>query len=260
MVPVLAGGRRRPPPAPRAPPPRPAEYKLAVFVPAAHRDAVLSAMGEAGAGRIGDYVLCSFGAPGTGTFLGLPGTHPAAGESGRLEEAAEIRLEMVVPEARLSAVVAAMRAAHPYEEVAYDVYRLCELRSRAQYIWKGRYAAPMPLSELERRVRERIALSMPPRTVLPRGVDMRTTVQTVAICPGSGTSAFPEIAAARPDALVVGELGYHRQLEAAHAGLPAIIAGHAETERFFASAMRDFLVKALDQDCPRLALSGRYPL
>lgn len=244
---------------PLAPPPKAAAYKLAVFVPAAAREALLRAMSEAGAGRIGDYILCSFNAPGTGTFLGLEGTQPTVGESGRLEEAEEIRMEMVCPKNRLGAVVAAMLAAHPYEEPAYDVYPLEAVMARAQYVWKGRYASPIGLGELRRRVEEKICLGLPPRLVCPPGVSEATPVQTVGLCPGGGASALPEILAAGLDALVVGELGYHRQLECAHAGLPAILAGHAETERFFVPAMAELLTGLFDAHSLRVVKSERYP-
>jgi len=101
-------------------------YKIVVFVPAEAREAVREAMAAAGAGVIGDYTHCSFAAPGVGTFLGGEGTDPAVGEAGRLETVEEWRLEMLAPEAAVPAVIAAMKKAHPYEEVAYDVYRLAD--------------------------------------------------------------------------------------------------------------------------------------
>lgn len=101
-------------------------YKIVVFVPAEALDRVRDAMAEAGAGAVGDYACCSFAAPGTGTFFGGPGTSPAVGEAGRLERVEEYRLEMVVPAEKAKAVVEAMRAVHPYEEPAYDVYQLVE--------------------------------------------------------------------------------------------------------------------------------------
>lgn len=83
-------------------------------------------MFEAGAGRIGDYERCSWYTAGTGTFLGGEGTEPAIGESGREEHVPELRVETVVPEDALEDVVAALRAVHPYEEPAYDVYPLLD--------------------------------------------------------------------------------------------------------------------------------------
>ena len=96
------------------------------FVPEDALDATRDAVFAAGAGRIGAYERCSWYAAGTGTFLGGAGTSPALGEAGREERVAELRVETVVPGERLGDVVAALRAAHPYEEPAYDVYALAE--------------------------------------------------------------------------------------------------------------------------------------
>jgi hypothetical protein len=98
--------------------------KLVVFVPREALDAVRDAVFEAGAGRIGNYERCSWYTQGTGTFLGREGSSPALGEVGREERVAELRLETVFPADRQDEVVAALRAAHPYEEPAYDVYQL----------------------------------------------------------------------------------------------------------------------------------------
>jgi hypothetical protein len=102
-------------------------YKLVWFVPREALDATRAAVFEAGAGRIGDYERCSWYAAGTGTFLGGEGTEPAVGEAGREERVAELRVETVVPEDRAAEVVRALIEAHPYEEVAYDLYPLAGL-------------------------------------------------------------------------------------------------------------------------------------
>jgi hypothetical protein len=98
--------------------------KLVVFVPAEALDAVRDAVFAAGAGRIGDYERCSWYVEGTGTFLGGETTTPTLGERGREERVSELRLEIVFPEERHDAVLAALRRAHPYEEPAFDVYPL----------------------------------------------------------------------------------------------------------------------------------------
>jgi hypothetical protein len=100
--------------------------KLVVFVPESALDAVRDALFEAGAGRIGDYLRCSWYTAGTGTFLGGEDADPAIGERGREERVPELRLETVFPAERQREVVAALRAAHPYEEPAFDVYELVE--------------------------------------------------------------------------------------------------------------------------------------
>jgi hypothetical protein len=99
-------------------------YKLVWFVPEEALDASRDAVFAAGAGRIGDYERCSWYTSGTGTFLGGEAADPTIGERGREERVPELRVETVVPADRLEAVVAALLEAHPYEEVAYDLYRL----------------------------------------------------------------------------------------------------------------------------------------
>jgi hypothetical protein len=100
------------------------DRKLVVFVPAESLDAVRDALFAAGAGRIGDYERCSWYTEGTGTFRPLPGASPTVGAVGEEEHVPELRLETVFPAARRDEVVAALRAAHPYEEPAFDVYVL----------------------------------------------------------------------------------------------------------------------------------------
>ncbi len=98
--------------------------KLVVFVPPEALEAVREAIFAAGGGRIGAYERCSWYCEGVGTFLAGAGTAPAVGERGVEERVAELRLETVFPEERQDAVVAALRAAHPYEEPAFDIYPL----------------------------------------------------------------------------------------------------------------------------------------
>jgi len=98
--------------------------KLVVFVPPDALDPVRDALFAAGAGRIGDYERCSWYTEGTGTFLGGESTNPVLGERGVEERVPELRLEAVFPADRQDEIVAALRAAHPYEEPAFDVYAL----------------------------------------------------------------------------------------------------------------------------------------
>jgi len=104
-------------------------HKLVWFVPEEGLDATRDAVFAAGAGRIGDYERCSWYAEGTGTFLAGEGADPTIGDVGREERIRELRVETVVPAARAADVVRALIAAHPYEEVAYDLYPLVEVDS-----------------------------------------------------------------------------------------------------------------------------------
>jgi hypothetical protein len=99
-------------------------YKLVWFVPEEALAATREEVFAAGAGRIGDYERCSWYASGVGTFRGSEGTNPAIGEAGQEEHVEELRVETVVPAARAQDAVDALVAAHPYEEVAFDLYPL----------------------------------------------------------------------------------------------------------------------------------------
>ncbi len=98
--------------------------KLVVFVPISHVDVVRKALGEAGAGKIGNYDFCSFSSRGIGRFRGNENSNPTIGKAGKLEEVEEERIEVVVPRKILKDVVEKMKTLHPYEEVAFDIYPL----------------------------------------------------------------------------------------------------------------------------------------
>src|SRR5690606_22385947 len=114
-----------------------AQFKLVTFVPHEHADALRSALARAGAGVIGGYTECSFNLAGEGTFRGGAGTSPTVGKAGRFERVPELRIEMVCPQSALAAVVAALRETHPYEEPAFDLYRL-ELPPADATVGQGR--------------------------------------------------------------------------------------------------------------------------
>ncbi|WP_192036290.1 NGG1p interacting factor NIF3 [Halomonas sp. YLGW01] len=99
-------------------------YKLAFFVPAEHAETVKEAVFASGAGRIGDYEACCFQTPGIGQFRPLDGADPHIGRVGELERVEELKIELVCEDARIRDAVAALRAAHPYEEPAFEAWRL----------------------------------------------------------------------------------------------------------------------------------------
>jgi len=99
-------------------------FKLVVFVPQTHLERVRLAICNAGAGRIGKYDQCTFMTSGIGTFRPLKGAKPFKGKIGKVERVGEARLETVVSKVKIKAVIRAMLKAHPYEEVAYDIYKL----------------------------------------------------------------------------------------------------------------------------------------
>lgn len=102
-------------------------FKVIVFIPSTEKEKVKEAMFQAGGGRIGDYDCCSFETLGTGQFRPLEGSSPAIGQKDRIEFVQEVKVEMVVSDENITNVLKAMREAHPYEEIAYDVFKHAEI-------------------------------------------------------------------------------------------------------------------------------------
>jgi dinuclear metal center YbgI/SA1388 family protein len=206
--------------------PRGALRKLVIFVPEENAEDVADALAAAGAGVIGDYTRCTFRTPGTGTFLPGQAADPYLGERGRLERAREIRLETVVPAHAARRAVDAATAAHPYEEVALDVYPVEGYPEGCGY---GRVGAlPEPLTPEGLCERVSLSLGFPARLVADPEPGRR--VERIAVVGGSGGSFVAEAAASGAGAYVSGDLDYHDALLAESLGLVAIDAGHAATE------------------------------
>lgn len=216
-----------------------AVFKLAVFVPATHLEAVHEAVCGAGAGHIGKYSDCTFRVPGTGTFRPLPGADPYLGEIGEREEAAEVRLETIVPEGRLEPAIRAMLAAHPYEEVAYDVFRLDNPGVPQGLGCLGSLPETIGLQQLAELVRDRLGLSY----VRVAG-DPRRGVRTVAVCGGAGASVIPAAVRAGADVLITGDLKHHDADGALDRGLALIDAGHFGTEKLAGKWLAAWLEEA----------------
>ncbi|MGQ0575574.1 MAG: Nif3-like dinuclear metal center hexameric protein [Pseudonocardia sp.] len=190
--------------------------KIVTFVPTGPDiSTVHEALAEAGAGRIGDYSHCSFATAGTGQFRPLDGAHPTIGAVGRLERVAETKLEMVLPRALRSAVVAALRAVHPYEEPAFDVFELGDIPSTCGLGRIGSLPEPEPLAAFTARV----AAALPSTAWGVRAAgDPRRRVRSVAVCGGAGDSALGAASAAGVDAYVTADLRHHPASEHLLAG------------------------------------------
>lgn len=183
--------------------------KWAVYVPTGDPEAaaaIRAAMFSAGAGQIGDYSQCSWSVAGIGQFLPNDGAAPAIGTVGSLEQVAEDRVEMVAPASRRSAVLTALRSAHPYEEPAFD---LIAMQRAPGDVGLGRIATvprPEPLSEFVSRVRD----GLPATSWGVRACgDAAAPVSRVAVCGGAGDSLLTEVVAAGVDAYVTADLRHH---------------------------------------------------
>ncbi|MET4073024.1 Nif3-like dinuclear metal center hexameric protein [Hymenobacter sp. UYCo722] len=195
---------------------------------------VLATLYAAGAGQVGQYSDCSFRTTGTGTFTPGPGARPAIGAQNQPETVAETRLEVLLPLHRQAAVLRALRAAHPYEEVAYELIKLenAHLEIGAGLVGDLPEAlAPAAFRQLLKR-----QLLVP----VVRHTAFEKPIRTVAICGGAGAFLIGAARASGADAYVTGDVKYH-EFFGAEGQLMLCDVGHFESEQFTGEVFRDLL-------------------
>ncbi|MDD4627173.1 MAG: Nif3-like dinuclear metal center hexameric protein [Syntrophomonas sp.] len=224
-------------------------YKLVVYVPASHSEELRRAINGAGAGFIGNYSDCSFRVRGTGTFRPGAGSQPFLGQEGELEEADEFRLETVVRKQELSQVLQAMEEAHPYEEVAFDLFRLEQAGKRYSMGRSGLLPEETKLGDYARQVKETLGLE----AVRVVG-DLDKVLRKVAIVSGAGASLIPAISQQGIELLVTGDLKYHEARDAEASGLAIIDAGHQGTEEIISAHLSQFL----QQECEKRGMKLEF--
>jgi dinuclear metal center YbgI/SA1388 family protein len=207
-----------------------ASRKFVVFVPADYTGKIIEAIHRGGGGRIGEYTRCSFRAGGTGTFVPSARAKPHIGETGNFEQVPEERIEAVVPRACVKSVLHEVLQAHPYEEVAYDIYPLEDGDSPYGLGLVGRLQPAETLGALARRVAAACRADVPMLTGNPAD-----KVRKVAVVTGSPGPMLRGITPDVADAVVTGEVSYHLAAEAQQRGQRLILLGHAASEKVFAS-------------------------
>lgn len=230
--------------------------KLVTFVPTEALEAVRTALCEAGAGVIGDYDTCSFTVDGRGSFRGGPTTNPAIGAAGQLEFVEEKRLEVVCSGARLGAIVAALRHAHPYEEPAFDVYPLDGVPDPTT--GSGRCETlehPAGVGEVAARLRPHLGVDI----IKVASAGGAGVVRRPAVCPGAGASLLDAAIAAGCDAFITGEMQHHQVLAALDRGCHVLLAGHTNTERGYLPTLALRLTQAVGGLDIRVSSADAYP-
>jgi hypothetical protein len=200
--------------------------KLVVFVPMEHADAVRNAAFAAGAGHIGAYDECSFTVGGMGTFRAGPGTTPFVGEQGSRHAEAEFRLEFILPAHHESSILAAIVAAHPYEEVAYDLYPLANQHPGIGSGLLGAWDSPITEADFLSKLKHVFGLQAFRHTKT-----LSRPIQKVGLCGGSGAFLIRAAIASGADAYLTGDVKYHEFFEADGRLLLADI-GHYGSEQF----------------------------
>ncbi|MDQ2584868.1 Nif3-like dinuclear metal center hexameric protein [Saccharothrix yanglingensis] len=193
---------------------------LTTYVPVDRAEQVLDALHAAGAGAAGNYRDAAWTVEGTGRFRPLTGADPAVGAVGRLERLPETRLDVVLDRRRRADVVRALRAAHPYEEVAFTLTEVAELPSDTGIGRVGELPAAEPLGAFARRVAD--ALPATAWGVRAAG-DPDRPIRRVAVCGGAGDSYLSAATRAGVDAYVTSDLRHHPAGEHLAAGGPALV-------------------------------------
>ena len=218
--------------------------KLYTYVPLAQARELRDVIFKTGAGQIGKYSNCSFSAEGIGTFLAAEGTDPFVGRVGELHEEKEIKLEIIFPAWLEKKVVMAMKAAHPYEEVAYEVITVQNTHPGIGSGVIGELSQALPGAEFLQLLRNKFKLSLIRHTRLPA-----QPIKKVALCGGAGSFLINKALSENADAFVTGDIKYHEFFDVGETLLLADI-GHYESEQFTI----DLIQEVLAQKFPNFAV------
>lgn len=216
--------------------------KLVVFVPKEYEHQVREALGKAGAGFIGNYSHCAFSSTGTGSFLPLEQANPFIGQQGKLEFVEEVRIETIFPKSIQKQVVRAMLAAHPYEEVAYDIY---PLENEGEMLGLGK------IGELEKEMTleqfaEHVKKTLEVKKVRVVG-NLQSTVKKVAVLGGDGNKYIHQAKRQGADVFVTGDLYYHTAHDALMIGLNVVDPGH-NVEKVMKEGVAEKLKKRCEKE------------
>jgi dinuclear metal center YbgI/SA1388 family protein len=209
--------------------------KLYTFVPAADADKVRQAIFDAGGGHIGNYDECSFNTEGYGTFKGGMNTDPYVGVPGELHKENEVRVEVIFPTWLEGRIIKNLLAAHPYEEVAYDIIKLDNKFSTIGSGIIGKLDKPLPEAEFLKQVKERFGLQIVRHTQL-----LGKDIKTVAVCGGAGSFLIASALASGADIYITSDIKYHEFFDANDKMIIADI-GHYESEQFTINLLQEFL-------------------
>ncbi len=210
-------------------------YKLNVFVPSTHIEIVKRALFEAGAGEIGNYDNCSFSSSGKGTFRANENANPFVGDLGKIHTESEFKLEVIVPVNILNHVISKMKEVHPYEEVAYDLFKLENKYSNVGSGMYGELDKEMSREEFASYLKEIFSLD-----VLKCSFSNDKIIKRVAICGGSGSFLIGKALGVSADCFITGEIKYHDYLDY-NEKISLFELGHYESEKFTISLIQKLL-------------------
>jgi dinuclear metal center YbgI/SA1388 family protein len=228
--------------------------KIITYCPFDNVDEIRQAMFDAGAGNIGNYDECSYNVEGVGTFRGKNGTTPYLGKTGEFHKEKEIRVETIVQSYNVNSVIEALISAHPYEEVAYDIY---ELENKLQTVGSG-VIGELVIEEDEKDFLNRLKNDL--NTVCIRHTDFRDKkVKRIAICGGSGSFLLDEAIAHGADVFITGDFKYHQFFDADNKIIIADV-GHYESEQYTNELIYEILNEKIPNFAVRLTENNTNPV
>jgi dinuclear metal center YbgI/SA1388 family protein len=228
--------------------------KLVTFVPETHIERVREAVFGAGAGVIGNYDSCSYNVTGYGTFRGNGNTSPFVGEKGKLTRQEEVRFETILLSHNKEAVIDALLASHPYEEVAYDIYQLENQYSGAGSGCVGELPSPLPAIDFLLH----LAAVFDARGIRYAPARERM-ISKVALCGGAGIGLLGDAVRSGADAFITGDVKYHDFFRAEGTILLADI-GHFESEKFSTEILYDLIIKKFPTFALRFSETNTNPI
>ncbi|MBW6535237.1 MAG: Nif3-like dinuclear metal center hexameric protein [Mariniphaga sp.] len=211
--------------------------KLVTFIPVDFTDKVRTAVFNAGAGHIGNYDSCGYNLEGTGSFRAGENTDPYVGEKGEVHFEKEIRFETIFPGWLQSKIIKALFEAHPYEEVAYDIYPLENSYEKAGMGMVGELEKPLSEPDFLSLLKKTFGTGCIKHTAL-KGKN----VTKIAICGGAGSFLINQAIAAKADFFVTGDFKYHQFFDAENKIVIADV-GHYESEQFTKELFYELLTK-----------------
>ncbi|HET8829462.1 MAG TPA: Nif3-like dinuclear metal center hexameric protein [Pelobium sp.] len=228
--------------------------KLCFFVPLASAEVVKTAIFNAGAGEIGNYSNCSFSVNGEGTFMANENAKPFVGEKNQVHTEKEQRVEVVYPAHTETKIVNALLSAHPYEEVAYDMYSLDNKHQEVGAGMVGELAEEMDALDFLQHLKTSMDL-----TVIRHTKILPTKIKRVAVCGGSGSFLLKNAISANADVFVTADFKYHEFFDAEDKLIIADI-GHFESEQFTQELLLDIITEKFPNFAIRLTENNTNPI
>lgn len=228
--------------------------KVVTYCPKSHEELVRKAMFNAGAGEIGNYSHCSFNTLGTGTFKAGDNTNPHIGSINEVHREEEVKIETIVTNNVLSSLLTKMIAAHPYEEVAYDIYNLDNNTSTIGSGLIGELAQETDASKFLNDLKVKLNTSVVRHTPI-----VKKKIKTIAICGGSGSFLLQQAIQQNADVFISADFKYHEFFEADDKIVIADV-GHYESEQFTKELFYTILSKKISNFAVHLSEINTNPI